>query len=126
MKHYSNIIIKPVISENSYAEANFENKYTFVVAESATKTDVKNAIESIFGVNVKSVSTSKVKGSKTKNTKTRRIVINTTYKKARVLLPKGQKIAIFEEATKEEDKKPKEDKNAKVKTEKKAKKGATR
>lgn len=101
MKNYANFIIKPVISEKSFSEAKNDNKYTFVVARYATKTDVKNAVEALFGVSVKSVYTTNVKGSKTRNTKTRRIVLDDTYKKARVLLPKGQRINIFEEGAEE-------------------------
>ena len=72
-----------------------------MVERSATKTDVKNAIEALFNVSVKKVYTANIKGSKSRSTKTRRFVIDTTYKKARVLLPQGQKINIFEEATSE-------------------------
>lgn len=112
MKHLQNFIIKPIISEKSYAEAKNANRYTFVVAKFATKTDVKNAIEKMFGVNVKSVFTANIRGTKTRNTKVGRQVIDESYKKARVLLAKGQSISIFEEKT-DEDKKDKKKKEAK-------------
>lgn len=50
------IIIKPVITEKS-AGSVAEGKYTFKVAGSATKIDVKNAVEQLFGVKVTSVNT---------------------------------------------------------------------
>lgn len=55
------IIIKPVISERSMDDAQLK-KYTFKVAKSANKTQVKHAIEEIFGVNVEKVNIMNVKG----------------------------------------------------------------
>lgn len=50
------VIVKPVISEKSYGLLE-ENKYTFVVAPDANKTEIKIAVEKIFGVRVVSVNT---------------------------------------------------------------------
>jgi large subunit ribosomal protein L23 len=50
------IIIAPVISEKSYGLID-ENKYTFLVATDANKTQIKQAVEAIFGVRVTSVNT---------------------------------------------------------------------
>ena len=50
------VIVKPVISEKSYGLLE-ENKYTFVVAPDANKTEIKIAVEKIFGVQVVSVNT---------------------------------------------------------------------
>lgn len=55
------IIIRPVISERSMDIA-AEKKYTFKVAKNANKTQVKNAIEEIFGVKVEKVNIMNVKG----------------------------------------------------------------
>ena len=103
MKNLSNIIVKPIVSEKSFAEAK-ANKYTFQVQKSATKTDVKNAVEKLFGVRVLQVYTANIKGSKTRNTRYSRRLIDASYKKARVRLPEGQKIDIFEEKTDEKKK----------------------
>ena len=46
-----NIIIKPLLSEKSYAGIK-DKKYVFVVAKNANKTQIKLAIEEIFGVQV--------------------------------------------------------------------------
>jgi large subunit ribosomal protein L23 len=54
------VIIRPVISEKSYALL-AANKYTFRVHESANKTQVRQAIEEIFGVRVDGVRTAWVK-----------------------------------------------------------------
>ncbi|MEI6362186.1 MAG: 50S ribosomal protein L23 [Actinomycetes bacterium] len=50
------ILISPVISEKSYSLLD-ENKYTFVVAPDANKTQIKIAVEQVFGVKVTSVNT---------------------------------------------------------------------
>ncbi|MGH3777895.1 MAG: 50S ribosomal protein L23 [Pseudonocardiaceae bacterium] len=50
------VIIKPVISEKSYGLLE-KNKYTFVVAPGANKTEIKIAVEKVFGVQVLSVNT---------------------------------------------------------------------
>lgn len=55
------IIIKPVISERSMDDVQVK-KYTFKVAKSANKTQVKHAVEEIFGVNVEKVNIMNVKG----------------------------------------------------------------
>ena len=54
------VLIRPVISEKSYALIG-EGKYTFRVHERANKTQVRQAIEEIFGVRVRGVRTSWVK-----------------------------------------------------------------
>src|SRR4249919_2483331 len=50
------ILIAPVISEKSYGLLD-ENKYTFIVAPHANKTEIKIAVEKVFGVKVVSVNT---------------------------------------------------------------------
>ena len=50
------IIIAPVVSEKSYAELN-QNWYTFMVRPDANKTEIKIAIQQIFGVTVLRVNT---------------------------------------------------------------------
>ncbi len=55
------IILKPVISERSMADVQ-DRKYTFKVAVDANKTQVKMAIEEIFGVDVEKVNIMNVNG----------------------------------------------------------------
>ena len=75
------IIIKPILSEKSYGSIP-NKKYTFVVDGRATKTQIKAAVEEIFGVDVEKVNTVNVRGK---------------YKKAYVQLKKDSKaIAFFE------------------------------
>ena len=62
MKSPYDVIIKPVLTEKSYADM-AERKYTFQVAIGANKTEIKQALESIFeGVKVDSVNTMRTIG----------------------------------------------------------------
>ena len=89
MKHYSDIIIAPVITEKSMAERQ-NNVYTFKVAKSATKDEIKKAVEDAFKVSVKSVNTL---NTKAKRRRVGRYVGKTkTYKKAMVTLQDGSTI----------------------------------
>ena len=62
MKSAYDIIIKPVLTEKSYQDM-ADKKFTFQVAIGANKTEIKQAIESIFeGVKVKDVNTMRTIG----------------------------------------------------------------
>ena len=62
------ILLAPVVSEKSYSLLD-EGKYTFLVDPRANKTEIKIAIESVFGVKVSSVNTLNRQG-KTRRTRT--------------------------------------------------------
>ncbi len=61
------VLLSPVVSEKSYSLLD-QGKYTFVVNPRSNKSEVKKAVESIFGVKVDSVHTLNRKG-KTRRTK---------------------------------------------------------
>ena len=61
MRTAYDVIIKPVVTENSMDDAQ-NKKYTFKVAVDANKTEIKNAVEEIFDVEVKKVNVMNVKG----------------------------------------------------------------
>jgi large subunit ribosomal protein L23 len=61
MKEPRDIIKRPVITEQS-ADLMGEKKYTFEVNPKANKTEIKNAVEEIFGVTVDAVNTMNLKG----------------------------------------------------------------
>ena len=91
MKHYSDIIIAPVITEKSMANRQ-ENVYTFKVVKSANKTDIKRAVEQAFGVTVEKVNTL---NTKSKRRRVGRYAGKTkTYKKAIVTLAEGSTIEL--------------------------------
>jgi large subunit ribosomal protein L23 len=66
-KNPRDILISPVVSEKSYGLLD-EGKYTFVVDPRANKTEIKIAVEHVFGVKVAAVNTINRKG-KTRKTK---------------------------------------------------------
>lgn len=55
------IIIKPLLTEKGY-DGIADKKYTFIVAKSANKTQIRLAVEKLFGVQVASVNTVNCKG----------------------------------------------------------------
>ena len=89
MKHYSDIIIAPVITEKSMAGRQ-NNVYTFKVCKTATKDEIKNAVEKAFKVKVEKVNTL---NTKTKRKRVGKYVGTTkAYKKAIVTLAEGSTI----------------------------------
>jgi large subunit ribosomal protein L23 len=89
----SQVIIRPVVSEKSYVLA-AADKYTFRVHPSAHKTQIRQAIESLFDVNVVEVHTMSVKSKP----KRRGVTAGRTraWKKAIVQVAPGQSIPIFQ------------------------------
>ena len=86
----SEIIIAPVITEKSQTLVSNGKTYVFKVAKDANKTQIKNAVESLFGVKVASVNTL---NTKAKDKRVGRYTGKTkTYKKAIVTLVDGQAI----------------------------------
>jgi large subunit ribosomal protein L23 len=93
--HTNEILIAPVVSEKSYSTIP-ERKYTFKVHKDAHKTQIRQAVEELFGVKVMGVNVLKVQ-AKPK----RRGAIKGTkpgWKKAIVQLKPGETIEIFEGA----------------------------
>jgi large subunit ribosomal protein L23 len=90
-----NVIIRPVISEKSYALI-ADGKYTFRVDDRAHKTQIAQAVKEIFGVEVAAVRTSKVRAKP----KRRGLHQGRTraWKKAIVQLAPGERIELFEGA----------------------------
>jgi len=86
------VLISPVISEKSYGLLD-ENKYTFIVAPDANKTQIKLAVEQVFGVKVTGVNTNNREGKR----------VRTRYgwgrrastKRAIVTVAAGERIDIF-------------------------------
>lgn len=92
MRFARDVIIAPVVSEKSYGLID-EGRYTFVVHPTANKTEIKNAVEEIFGVRVRKVNTLNRKG------KTKRFGLvmgqRKDTKRAIVTLAEGEEIDIF-------------------------------
>ena len=93
MKSHRDVIIRPVVSEKSYAGID-RNTYTFLVDPRSNKTEIKEAVQKIWEVRVTSVNTLNRQG-KTKRrgyTKGKR----SDEKRAIVTLAEGDSIEIFE------------------------------
>ncbi|WP_370326842.1 50S ribosomal protein L23 [Euzebya sp.] len=92
MRFARDVIIAPVVSEKSYGLID-EGRYTFIVHPSANKTEIKQAVEEIFGVRVRKVNTMNRKG------KAKRFGLimgqRKSSKRAVVTLAEGEEIDIF-------------------------------
>ena len=93
MKSPRDVIIRPVVSEKSYSDLE-ANRYTFLVNPGANKTEIKEAIQKIWNVQVLSVNTLMRKGK----VKRQRYVTGRRpdQKRAIVTLAPGDSIEIFE------------------------------
>lgn len=94
MKTGYDVIIRPIITENSMDMAE-EKKYAFKVAKTANKTEVRKAIEEIFGVDVAKVNIMNVSGKQKRMGRT--VGTTASYKKAVVTLTADSKeIELFQ------------------------------
>jgi large subunit ribosomal protein L23 len=94
MKTGYDVILRPIITEQSM-DLSGEKKYAFKVAQNANKTEVRQAVEEIFGVEVAKVNIMNVNG-KTKRMG-RTVGRTSSYKKAIVTLtPDSKEIEIFQ------------------------------
>ena len=93
MKNIYDIIRRPVITEQSM-EAVADKKYVFMVDVDANKTEIKAAVEAIFGVKVAKVNTVRMQG-KAKRTGAYPVGKRPEYKKAIVTLTESSKTIEF-------------------------------
>ena len=91
-KDHRDVLLAPVVSEKSYGLLD-ENKYTFLVHPDANKTEIKIAVEQVFGVKVNGVNTLNREG-KRKRTRTGWGKRRST-KRAMVKLADGDRIEAF-------------------------------
>lgn len=89
------ILLAPVVSEKSYALLE-EGKYTFLVDPRSNKTEIKIAVEAIWGVKVLKVNTVNRKGKAVRTRNTNRLGKRPDTKRAIVTLAAGNKIPLFE------------------------------
>ena len=95
MRDAMNILIRPVVSEKTYASME-AGTYVFVVDPRATKIDVRNAVERAFNVKVTNVNTLNRKGKSTRNRRTGVVGMRPGTKRAIVTLKAGDTINLFE------------------------------
>jgi len=90
VKDPHDIIVRPVISEKTYLGVEATNTYTFVVAPSASKPEIRDAIEFIFeGVIVSKVNTLNRKGKRVRNRRNNTFSKRADTKRAIVTLSEG-------------------------------------
>ena len=94
-RDHRDVIRKPVISEKSYGLID-ENVYTFVVDPDANKIEIRQAVESIFGVRVLNVNTINRKGKRKRNRRAATFGRRADTKRAVVTLVDGDRIDLFE------------------------------
>ncbi len=93
MKDPRDIILRPVLSEKTYGLLE-DNKYTFIVHPSANKTEIKIAVQQIFGVTVTNVNTLNRTGKRTRRGHIQGKRPDT--KRAIVSLAEGDQIELFD------------------------------
>ena len=88
-------IIRPILTEETMTNMQNLNKITVEVTKNSNKVEIKNAFESIFGVKVKQVNTSHVRG------RSKRVGrysgTTSSYKKAIITLAEGQSLDLLKD-----------------------------
>jgi large subunit ribosomal protein L23 len=97
MKDPRDVILSPVVSEKSYGLLD-QNVYTFRVPRSASKPEIRDAVQAIFDVKVVKVNTLNRKGKNVRNRRTGITSKRADAKRAIVTLAEGDSIDLFEGA----------------------------
>ena len=90
-------MIKPLVTENAIAISEKQNRYTFRVSPEANKAQIKNLVQSLYGVKVVDVNTMNYDGKK-KSRYTKAGLINgkvAAFKKALVTVAEGETIDFY-------------------------------
>jgi large subunit ribosomal protein L23 len=95
MKDHHDVLIRPIVSEKSYALQE-TGAYTFLVHPDASKPEIQDAVTKLFGVKVARVNTLNRKGKATRNRRTGKIGKRPDTKRAIVTLAPGERIELFE------------------------------
>lgn len=91
------IMIKPVVTEKATAISEKQNRYTFRVSSEANKAQIKNLVQSLYGVKVVDVNTMNYDGKK-KSRYTKAGLISgkvAAFKKALVTVAEGETIDFY-------------------------------
>ena len=91
------VLRRPLVTEKSSYQSGKLNQYSFIVANNATRKQVKDAIETLYDVNVLRVNVINVPAKRGRRIRSRRLLVRkAAYKKAVVTLAEGQRLEIFE------------------------------
>lgn len=90
------ILRRPLVTEKSNRQGKF-HKYSFEVAEDATRVMVKDAIEKLYDVKVLNVNIINTPAKRGRRARSRRLLVRRAgYKKAIITLPADQTLPMFE------------------------------
>ena len=95
MKDARDVIIRPVVAEKAFGLLE-ENVFAFEVQTSASKPEIRDAVESIFDVTVLKVNTLNRKGKRKRNRHSPTLTKRSDVKRAYVTLIEGDSIELFE------------------------------
>jgi large subunit ribosomal protein L23 len=95
MKDPRDVILAPIVSEKSYGLIE-DGVYTFKVHPEASKPEIHDAVEAIFGVKVVKVNTLNRKGKRKRNRRTFTFGTRPDTKRAIVTLAEGETIDLFQ------------------------------
>ncbi len=91
------VLIRPLVTEKSSYQSGKLNQYSFIVANRATKSMVKDAIETTFDVDVVRVNILNAPAKRGRRARSRRLLVRRPgFKKAIITLAEGQTLEIFE------------------------------
>ena len=91
------VLIRPIVTEKSAFQSAALGQYVFEVANSATKAQIKEAVEVLFDVAVIRVNVVNIPPKRSRRLRNRRLLIRKPgYKKAVVTLAPGDTIDVFE------------------------------
>ena len=90
------VLRRPLVTEKSSYQSGRLNQYSFIVADDATRTQVKDAIETLYDVNVERVNIINTSAKRGRRIRSRRLLVRKAgYKKAIVTLAEGQTLEMF-------------------------------
>lgn len=94
MRNVYRTVVKPVVTEKSSAAYGARKEYAFEVHQNATKPEIREAVEQLFGVRVEKVRTLRQRAKRRAMGRTHGV--RRRWKKAYVVLREGDEIAVFE------------------------------
>ena len=90
------VLRRPLVTEKSSYQSGRLNQYSFIVADNATRKQVKDAIETLYDVTVERVNIINTSAKRGRRLRSRQLLIRKAgYKKAIVTLAEGETLEMF-------------------------------
>src|SRR5512132_1468589 len=91
------VLRRPLVTEKSSYQSGKLNQYSFIVADNATRTQVKDAIETLYDVKVERVNIINTSPKRGRRLRSRQLLSRkAAFKKALITLAEGQSLPIYE------------------------------